>query len=257
MGLRALLGRSRHGPPHGPSQARAYAIGDIHGRLDLLDDLLRRIDDDMQRRSPRRTYIVFLGDLVDRGPDSRGVIDRLIGYRPFGAKPAFLAGNHEEAFLRVLEGEEEVLESWLRFGGGECLKSYGVDPESLNDMPPKTMLQRIRRQVPAAHVQFLKSFADSLRFGDYLFVHAGIRPNVPLEEQQLDDLRWIREPFLSHQGRHEFFVVHGHTVTPQVEELENRIGLDTGAYLTGRLSAVGLEDERRWFLAAEMPGDPR
>ncbi len=235
----------------GPEGARAYAIGDIHGRLDLLDRLLERIEADVRSRPIRRTHIIFLGDLVDRGPDSRGVVERLRNFRPDWARPVFLSGNHEEAFLRAIGGDVKIFQDWLRFGGAECLKSYGLDPQAFGSAPGQQVIDAARARVPDSHVRFLQSFADSLRFGDYLFVHAGIRPGVPLEEQKIEDLRWIREPFLSHEGTHGFTVVHGHTIVEEVEELPNRIGLDTGAYRSGRLTALGIEGADRWFLTAE------
>ena len=235
--------------PRGPADARLYAVGDIHGCLDLLDDLLRLIEDDLASRPPKKTWIVFLGDLIDRGPASAGVVERLRTYRPDGATPVFLAGNHEEIFTRVLDGESEILSDWLKFGGAECVESYGIDPSSLKRMEPAAAVERLRSQVPPAHVEFIQGFADTFRFGDYLFVHAGIRPGVDLDHQDQFDLRWIREPFLSFDDEHGLVVVHGHTITSEVEERANRIGLDTGAYRSGILTALAIEDEARWYLS--------
>ena len=235
----------------GKAGARPYAIGDVHGRLDLLDILLRRIEADMASQDARKTFIVFLGDFIDRGPDSAGVIERLRTYRPASAKPVFLAGNHEEVLLRILQGETGILPSWLKFGGAECAQSYGIDAKELRRMDEKAGIRLVQDRVPPAHREFLEELADTFSFGDYLFVHAGIRPGIDLEEQNLSDLRWIREPFLSEQKAHGFMVVHGHTIVDEVEERPNRIGIDTGAYQRGRLTALVVEDDRRRYLVAE------
>ncbi|MBV8687585.1 MAG: serine/threonine protein phosphatase [Alphaproteobacteria bacterium] len=249
---RGLVGREARA--RGKEGARAYGIGDIHGRLDLLETLLARIEADIASRPRRRTYIVFLGDLIDRGPDSSGVIERLRQWRPRHARPIFLGGNHEEVLLRVVVGgDARVLADWLKFGGAECLQSYGLDPDALRRMEDEAAIAAVRAAVPRAHVEFLEGFADTFRFGDYLFVHAGIRPGVAVEEQERQDLRWIREPFLSDAKEHGMVVVHGHTIVDAVEERANRIAIDTGAYRTGILTAIGLEEEQRWFLST-APG---
>ncbi|HJR83185.1 MAG TPA: metallophosphoesterase family protein [Sphingomicrobium sp.] len=232
----------------GPAGHRAYAIGDIHGRLDLLDRMLEKIETDQAARKPARTSIVFLGDLIDRGPQSAGVVERLRNYRPSFAKTVFLMGNHEEVLLRILAGEMDILPDWLRFGGAECARSYGVDPADLECREPAAALRLLRRAIPKEHIKFLSGFADTASFGGYLFVHAGIRPGVPLDRQAGKDLRWIRGPFLEDESDHGRIVVHGHTITEEVDERRNRIGLDTGAYWSGVLTAVGLEGDERWYL---------
>jgi serine/threonine protein phosphatase 1 len=245
------LGAAEAPSPRGKPGYRAYAVGDIHGRLDLLDALLACIEQDMATRPPKRTFIIFLGDLIDRGPDSAGVVERLRTYRPAGASPIFLGGNHEEVLLRILAGERKILPHWLKFGGAECARSYGLEPERLRRMPEEAAIAAVRRQVPDTHRTFLDSFADTFRFGDYLFVHAGIRPGVGIDQQARMDLRWIREPFLSDNKEHGWIVVHGHTIVPEVEERRNRIAIDTGAYVSGVLTALGIEDGQRWVLATE------
>jgi serine/threonine protein phosphatase 1 len=243
------LGAIERPSPHGKPGCRAYAIGDIHGRLDLLDGLLGRVERDLAARPAKRTFIVFLGDLIDRGPDSAGVVERLRTYRPAGATPIFLGGNHEEVLLRILAGERKILPKWLKVGGAECARSYGIDPAALAAMDERSAIATVQRHVPPEHRAFLDGFADTFRFGDYLFVHAGIRPGVGLDDQARMDLRWIREPFLSDDKEHGCVVVHGHTIVPQVEERPNRIGIDTGAYLSGVLTALGIEDRKRWLVA--------
>lgn len=235
--------------PRGRSGMRAYGVGDLHGRLDLLDALLVAIGQDIASRPPARNFVVFLGDLIDRGPDSRGVVERLRTLEADDADLVFLLGNHEEIMLRALAAEPGVLESWLRFGGGECAQSYGVDPLRLAALDEVAGAALLRRHIPENHVRFLRSFGDTFRFGDYLFVHAGIRPGVALDDQSPQDLRWIREPFLSDTKRHDFVVVHGHTIVAAVDDRENRIAIDTGAYQTGILSAIVIENETRRYLA--------
>lgn len=234
--------------PCGAEGSRAYAVGDIHGRLDLLNELLEKIEADIASREQAHNVVVFLGDLIDRGPDSAGVVERLRRWKPLGGKTVLLCGNHEEALLRVLAGERKVLADWLRFGGGECLASYGVSPVTIRSQSKDDALATIKKAIPDEHQAFLKSFADTFRFGDYLFVHAGIRPGVDLSVQATADLRWIRNQFLNDSSHHGFVVVHGHTISQAVEERPNRIGIDTGAYRSGCLTAVAVEGPRRWFL---------
>lgn len=244
---RSVLG----GPklPRGKEGARAYGIGDIHGRLDLLDQLLEQVEADIAARPQRRTFVVFLGDLIDRGPDSAGVIARLRNWRPARVRTIFLAGNHEEVLLRILDGEKGILPSWLKFGGAECARSYGLDPQELATIAEEDAIAQVQAAVPRADREFLAGFGDTFRFGDYLFVHAGLRPGVGIEEQDRYDLRWIREPFLSDAREHGCVVVHGHTIVGAVEERPNRIAIDTGAYHSGVLTAVGIEEGERWFLS--------
>ena len=252
--------RSESGPaePSIPAGYRVYAVGDVHGRADLVDELLERIEADRDRRGPARTVIVFLGDLIDRGPASAQVIERLRTYAPEGVRLVFLIGNHEEVLLRLMRGESRHLRDWLRFGGAECAKSYGLNPSNLKRLDPQRAVRVLRDKIPASHRTFLESFVDTFRLGNYLFVHAGIRPGVQLAEQSQTDLRWIRHPFLDDEGDHGFVVVHGHTIAEEVQVRSNRIGLDTGAYHTGILTALGLEGQDRWFLQTNpAPPPPR
>lgn len=236
----------------GPRGHRAYVVGDVHGRLDLLDRMLEDIGADHRRRGPAKAVIVFLGDLIDRGPQSAEVVERLRTFRPGFARLLFLMGNHEEVLLRILDGETEIVPDWLRFGGAECARSYGLDPAELKRSSPAEAARLLAAAVPPAHRAFLQGFADSASFGDYLFVHAGVRPGVALDRQTPRDMRWIRAPFLADEGDHGHLVVHGHSIAEEVEIRPNRIGLDTGAYRTGLLSALGIEGADRWVLQARQ-----
>jgi serine/threonine protein phosphatase 1 len=233
-----------------PAGRRVYAVGDVHGQDHLLEDLLVQIEADIAAGPANRVTIVFLGDLIDRGPKSAEVVERLRTYRPPGVRTEFLAGNHEEVLLRILEGESSLIADWLRFGGTQCVRSYGLSSSMLARMAPTEAVEALRSAIPAEHQAFLASFGDTLQAGDYLFVHAGIRPGVPLSEQRQADLRWIRAPFLDHATRHDYMVVHGHTITEQVDEQAGRIGIDTGAYKHNVLTALVLEGAGRRILQA-------
>lgn len=237
--------------PSVPAGCRVYAIGDVHGRLDLLIELIDLIRRDHQERAAASATVVMLGDLIDRGPQSAEVIDFLLGQRPDFATFCFLMGNHEEAMLNSLEpGIDPRNTGWLTFGGLETLASYGV-PASLLLMEGKLLAEELRRYFPESHLAFIESFEDRFVVGDYLFVHAGIRPGVPLDQQKPEDLRWIRGEFLEDKRRHEHMVVHGHTIAEQPQIRPNRIGIDTGAYRTGVLTALALEGSERWLLATQ------
>ncbi|MES2096930.1 MAG: metallophosphoesterase family protein [Pseudomonadota bacterium] len=239
--------RAAAGSPEIPAGQRVYAIGDIHGRLDLLDDLLAQVLEDDRARGAADTTLVFLGDLVDRGPDSAGVVERLLLFRDQAAV-RFLMGNHEEVFLSALGGDAKALKFFCRIGGRETILSYGVSQDSYNKLDFAELGAVLAARVPPAHRDFLAAFEDLIRIGDYVFVHAGIRPGIPLDEQRKSDLRWIREAFVDHRDPFEAVVVHGHTIREDVEFLGNRIGIDTGAFNTGKLSALGLEGQERWVL---------
>ncbi len=245
------------GEPSVPRGYRVYAVGDIHGRLDLLEDLLARIEADEAGRPDATTLILFLGDLIDRGPASNQVVERVRTLERSGTRVVHLSGNHEEVLLRLLRGEGELVQDWLRFGGAECAKSYGIDVALLKSRGPDEAVRLLRQGIPAEHQAFLRDSSDTMRVGDYLFVHAGVRPGVALADQTQADLRWIREPFLNHDGDHGFVVVHGHTIAEEVDVRSNRIGIDTGAYRSGVLTALGLQGTSRWFLQTGQIGvDP-
>jgi serine/threonine protein phosphatase 1 len=231
-----------------PPGRRVYAVGDIHGHLDLLDRLLASIEADDAARPPMRATLLFLGDLVDRGPDSRGVIDRLMRLPESGTECVFLSGNHDEVFARAAGGEREAMARLHRMGGRETALSYGITAEEYDRGSFEDLAALLHSRVPAEHVAFLRTLADSHQVGDYFFVHAGVRPRTPLRDQKPEHLRWIRDEFLSSRACHGAMVVHGHTVSEEVEMLPNRIGIDTGAFRTGRLTAIGLEGADRWLL---------
>jgi serine/threonine protein phosphatase 1 len=233
-----------------PRGELVYAIGDIHGRSDLLAELLSQIEQDAAASGATTKTLVFLGDYVDRGPDSRGVIDLLATGLPSGFKAHFLKGNHEEFLLDFL-ADPSSLDGWLRNGGEETLRSYNVDVDGLEARraPPLAWQAALLDVLPKAHWRFLESLELKRVIGDYVFVHAGLRPGVPLEDQKPDDLLWIRQLFLDCQEPFEKVVVHGHTPDRAPVVGSNRIGIDTGAVFSGCLTALRLENETRAFLS--------
>ena len=234
-------------PPPMPEPARLYAIGDIHGRADLLDRVVEQIRRDMAERPVPNALTVTLGDYIDRGPDSCGVIERL-SRNPFGTDYVALKGNHE-AIMEDFLADPAVVEHWRYLGGLETLHSYGVPVAGLmRGKDYKGAAEALRAAVPETHRRFLSSLATSLRVGRYFLCHAGIRPGVPLQQQSEDDLLWIREPFLDSAADFGVTVVHGHTPSEEPEVRTNRINLDTGAFMTGRLTCAALEAGRVRFL---------
>ena len=234
--------------PRVPDGERVYAIGDIHGRIDLLNDILARIDADDAKRPPAQTHLILLGDLLNRGPASAEVIDRLVRLRNAAADVRVLMGNHEEVFLRGLDGNVPALRLLLKIGGAATLLSYGVTQEQYDTCNFSELLAVLDTLVPVSHRRFLAGLEDMIEIGDYLFVHAGIRPGMQFIEQVPADLRWMREPFLSSKADHGKVVVHGHNISIKPEIRANRIGIDTGAYVSGRLTALGLQGTEQWFL---------
>jgi serine/threonine protein phosphatase 1 len=252
MVFKRLFGIARETPPRvwsAPAGQRIYAIGDIHGCRNLLDNLLALINADDAKRLPAQTQIIFLGDLVDRGHDSRGVVERLIALHKAGRNVRFLAGNHEELLIRVYEGDKRATSLFHRVGGRETMLSYGMSEADYDAVDLSALAALVPDYVPLEHIDFLKSFDDWIEAGDYLFVHAGIRPGLSISEQETSDLRWIRRDFTEHKGIFSHMVIHGHTITEAVDEQANRIGVDTGAFATGKLTAIGIEGSQRWFLS--------
>ena len=228
-----------------PSGLRVYAIGDIHGRLDLLKELLEKIDADA-KDATASVQTICLGDYIDRGLESRAVIDFLIDWQKTQKiPPVLLRGNHEKVMGSVLKDKDKaLLERWMWFGGRETLLSYGVKPSD----DGAAVIGELAAKVPEAHKAFLENLRLSADFGDYFFCHAGVRPGVALNQQEEDDLTWIRHEFLDHEESYEKMVVHGHSISLEAEFRTNRIGIDTGAYATGRLTALGLEGTRQWLI---------
>lgn len=225
-------------PGRVPAGQRAYAIGDVHGCSDMLDDMYRLIAADLRARPCPDATLIHLGDYIDRGPDSAGVITRVTS-RPLSIPTINLMGNHEELFLSAFDGDRGAVDAWTQNGGVPTLASWGV--------PPRTKPRDWRNFIPATQVKQLRDLALHHTIGTYVFVHAGIRPGVPLAEQTPHDLRWIRKPFLEHDGPLDYVVVHGHTVERAPIVRPNRIGIDTGAVLGGQLTCVVLQDDRMKF----------
>lgn len=231
-----------------PEGQRVYAIGDIHGRDDLFAEVIDLIRADNRARGPAQVTLILLGDLVDRGPQSAEVVERAIGLREEFDDLHLLIGNHEECFLAALTGDVRRLRYFMRIGGDATVSSYWKDDASLAAASFEEVAERLPSLVPAAHVDFLGKGEDVITIGDYVFVHAGIRPGVPLDKQTLADLRWIRDDFLGDERDHGVMVVHGHTIRDEVDECANRIGIDTGAYRSGVLTAIVLDGTDRRYL---------
>lgn len=231
-----------------------YAVGDIHGQLHLLDDLLGKIEADAACGTADRRILVFVGDYIDRGPDSAGVVARLIDDLPASFEAHFLLGNHEEILLQFLK-DPEYLPLWLVNGAETTLASYGVDAPGEHDSSAAyaECRDRLLEAMPTSHKSFYDGLELTFQHGDYLFVHAGIRPGVELERQKRKDLIWIREGFLDCDEDLGHVVVHGHTPAREPEVRPNRIGIDTGAVVHGRLTALKLWSNKASFLhAAEL-----
>ncbi|KIL99183.1 serine/threonine protein phosphatase [Paramagnetospirillum magnetotacticum MS-1] len=248
-----MIDDSSHHPHRVPSGTRVYAIGDIHGRLDLLDELLARVCDDAGESPASRVVVVFLGDLIDRGAQSCAVVERVIDGAPAqgplaGARYVCLRGNHEDTMLQFL-ADFSVGPRWFRNGGLEAIRSYVGEVDSRLALDYPRLQKMLYRALPTHHLRFLSSIPTWHEEGDYLFVHAGVRPGVPLDRQDPFDLMWIREPFLGATETLGKMVVHGHTVVAEPEMRPHRIGIDTGAYRTGRLTALVLEEDRQRFLS--------
>lgn len=239
-----------------PEDRIVYAIGDVHGCLMSMINLLEKIKLDRAAQDVSQATIVFLGDLVDRGPSSKEVLEFLIKFKPGWADTVFLKGNHEEVMLQVLSGDISAMRSWFSFGGKACARNYGVDNFGQIDMNPDAIMAALQRNVPQKHLNFIAGFKDSWKCGDYLFVHAGIRPKVEIEKQTAHDMRWIRAKFIEYKKHHPLMVVHGHTVTESgPEHHSNRIAVDTGAHKGRPLTAVCLKGEDVKFLQSEALGD--
>jgi serine/threonine protein phosphatase 1 len=251
MFSRLLTGNRRSKPcsAQAPADTRIYAIGDIHGRVDLLKQAHARILADARNASAKRKVIVYVGDYIDRGSESREVIDLLLDSPLPDFELVHLRGNHEQALLDFL-ADTAIAPEWFYYGGDATLSSYGVARPEPGGGPEGLLKVQsdLKTKLPQRHLAFYRSLGLYHREGDYLFVHAGIRPGIPLEKQSEHDLLWIREAFLQSDADHGSVIVHGHTITPRPEVKHNRIGIDTGAYATGRLTCLRIERDEREFL---------
>lgn len=244
-----------------PDGRVGFAVGDIHGRADLLAEMLALLEAraEAERREGGEPIVVFVGDYVDRGPHSPAVIDLLLGGRPHGYCRRFLKGNHEQAMLEFIEAPLEN-RAWVLQGGAETMVSYGVQPPppvSATDDDWKNVAAMLKARVPPTHFEFLNSLERYVVYGDYAFVHAGVDAARPLEEQTDDDLYWIRERFLSSRRRFSHRVVHGHTPVDRPYADSRRIAVDTGAYASGTLTAARFEGADVSFLSVSDRNGPR
>jgi Calcineurin-like phosphoesterase len=232
--------------PKLPPGSRVYAVGDVHGRADLLRETFAKIDSHRAAYPIANSHEIMLGDYVDRGPSSFDVIE-LLQQRTQGGTIC-LKGNHESFLLEFLRNPS-ILNAWQHSGGLETLISYGLQPSvDLSSEDQESLAAALAQRLPAHHYGFLIALPLSFTLGDYFFVHAGVRPGVALAKQRDEDLLWIREDFLRYNGRFEKFVVHGHTPVSEPEIRNNRINLDTGAFVSGRLTCAVFEEDKISFL---------
>jgi serine/threonine protein phosphatase 1 len=229
---------------------RVYAVGDVHGRVDQLTALLKLIQDDCDTGArPSQIDVILLGDYIDRGRDSAAVLDLIEALHLPGMTVTVLRGNHEQVLIDlVYRPRQAQLEQWLSYGGLETLASYGLASQLLYSNDIDAILTAMEQALPKSHLDLLDRLPLTHRIGGYFFTHAGVRPGKPLDAQDERDLLWIREPFLSSKADLGAVVVHGHSISRTVENHPNRIGIDTGAYATGILTAVVLEEDQRRFL---------
>lgn len=223
-----------------PDGIRVYAVGDIHGRDDLLKQVFTVIDADVARSPIHRPIEIYLGDYIDRGPHSSPTLDLLID-RGRTREAVFLKGNHEAYFLEVL-GNPTKLADWRQFGGLQTLMSYGMQPSLSPDLAEQIeLIKKLNDAIPGSHLEFLRNLKPSFECGDFFFVHAGARPGIPLNEQQESDLLWIRDEFLESKANFGKFIVHGHTPVREPDFRPNRTNIDTGAYATGNLTLLRIQ----------------
>jgi serine/threonine protein phosphatase 1 len=242
---RSSAAPSRSVTASAPADTRIYAVGDIHGRADLLSEVTARIDDDIRRRPIAHTVEVYLGDYIDRGPDSRTVLD-LLAVRLVANGAVCLRGNHEAVMEGFLQ-DPSILPYWLQLGGMQTLASYGIELHDEN-VTAVNLHRRFVDAFPRAHELVMKCLRSQFSCGDFMFVHAGIRPDVPIEHQDVNDLIWIRNEFLDSALKHERFIVHGHTPVPHPDIRHNRINIDTCAWRTGTLTCIAIEGSTILFL---------
>ena len=231
-----------------PAGRRIYAIGDIHGRDDLFAALMNLICADHAAHASAEVTLILLGDLIDRGQQSAAVVERAIHLKEEFKDTRLLIGNHEECFLSALTGDIRRVRYFMRIGGYATVQSYWKGAMSLTEATFDEVAEHFPAMVPPSHVEFLSGGEDVIEIGDYVFVHAGIRPGIALRKQTLADLRWIRDDFLEDDRDHGAMIVHGHTIGADVDERSNRIGIDTGAYASDVLTAIVLEGTARRYL---------
>lgn len=253
MALLRMFERSAPPPARFPEGLVGYAVGDIHGRADLLTEMLALLEERAaeERRAGGAPVVVFLGDYVDRGPSSPAVIDLLLGGRPAGYRRHFLKGNHEQFMLQFLDAPLEN-RAWVLQGGAETLVAYGAHPPpslSATDEDWLDVAATFRARVPEAHIEFLRGLERYVVYGDYAFVHAGVDPARSLEEQTDEDLYWSRDRFIASRRRFSHRVVHGHTPVDRPYADERRVAVDTGAYASGTLTAARFEGADLQFVS--------
>jgi serine/threonine protein phosphatase 1 len=232
---------------------RLYVVGDVHGEFDHLRRLLLRIDEDHASRPPvANTRLIFLGDLIDRGPASAAVISLLMEGQRASNQLKVLMGNHEAALLESMDGNAAAQRMWLDHGGDATLQSYGISLPAEGETA-EGFAHRLRQRIPGEVASWISELPLSARSGSYFFCHAGIRPGIPLHKQKAKDLLWIRDEFLLSDADHGAIVVHGHSICgTAVEILHNRINVDTGAYQSGILSALALQGQERWVISTHQ-----
>ena len=256
--FRLFAKRTPAPPAHSiPPGIRIYAIGDVHGQYDLLRSLIAQIDADDATREPAEVHLILLGDLIDRGPQSAETVEYVRRLAEANPNVHLLLGNHEEVFLAAATGDRGGARSLMAMGGMSTLLSYGLTAEEIEAGTFQDLADLLRLRVPRADVEYLKTGKRFLQFGDFVFVHAGIKPGIALQDQQDNDLRWIRRPFLKAVRDDGLLVIHGHTPTHEIDVdlVHGRIGIDTFAYETGVLTAIGIEDDAYWFLQATQDND--
>ena len=230
---------------------RIYAIGDVHGCYELLRRLLDKIEAHTASLPPARSpYVVLLGDLIDRGDRSADIIHLARSIQRHTPRFLVLQGNHEEMMVAAYEGDLNAVRPWLEFGGDATLRSFGITlPGDAADV--REIVAAMRAAIPEDLIDWMRNLPVTAQSGDYFFCHAGIRPGVRIKRQNREDLIWIRDDFLEDRRDHGVMVVHGHSVTTTTEFLSNRIGIDSGAFRTGVLTALYLEGSERELLTAE------
>ena len=228
---------------------RVYAVGDIHGYEPLFVQLIKKISEDNSRRRAAQTRIIILGDVIDRGPKSCNLVKRLMRYTRGSKNFTVLMGNHELMMITALMGNMDAMAAWVGFGGDQTLLSFGVNPDLIHEGATTRLLAAAQANIPPEIIAWLERLPLTATSGDVLFVHAGVRPGVRLSAQNSEDLLSIRNPFLESNEVRDYLTVHGHSISLHGPDLQsNRIGIDTGAYQTGHLTALGIEGEKVWFL---------